>query len=56
MNFNQKQDRLSDNLDGEENVEWADDIDESKLYFSPKYNNVFFASAIDGWGFGLVII
>jgi hypothetical protein len=32
--------------------EWADDIDESKLYFSPKYNNVFFASAIDGWGFG----
>ena len=33
-------------------VEWDDEIDESKLYFSPKYNNVFFASALDGWGFG----
>jgi ribosome assembly protein 1 len=35
----------------DENVEWADEIDESKLYFSPKYNNVFFASSLDGWGF-----
>ena len=34
------------------NTEWNEEIDESKLYFSPKYNNVFFASAIDGWGFG----
>ena len=33
--------------------DWTDDdFDESKLYFSPNYNNVIFASAIDGWGFG----
>jgi hypothetical protein len=32
--------------------EWDTEVDESKLYFSPKYNNVFFSSAIDGWGFG----
>lgn len=31
--------------------EWQEDVDESKVYFSPKYNNVFFASSLDGWGF-----
>ena len=36
--------------EGAGEVEWAEE-DESKIYFSPKYNNVFFASAIDSWGF-----
>ncbi|RNA25199.1 elongation factor Tu GTP-binding domain-containing 1 [Brachionus plicatilis] len=39
--------------ESDETVEWDDNIDESKLYFSPKYNNVFFASSLDGWGFGV---
>jgi len=30
-----------------------DEADDSKLYFSPDQGNVIFASAIDGWGFGL---
>lgn len=43
--------RMSEaDLEADGMVEWADE-DESKIYFSPKYNNVFFASAIDGWGF-----
>jgi hypothetical protein len=32
--------------------EWTNEIDESQFYFSPEYDNVLFASAIDGWGFG----
>ena len=39
-------------IEAEENVEWLEE-DESKIYFSPKYGNVFFASAIDGWGFSI---
>ncbi|XP_023227441.1 elongation factor-like GTPase 1 [Centruroides sculpturatus] len=30
-----------------------DDTDDSTVYFSPEQNNVIFASAIDGWGFGI---
>jgi len=29
-----------------------EDTDDSSLYFSPEHNNVIFASALDGWGFG----
>ena len=35
--------------------EWesvTDDENEEMLYFSPEQNNVVFASAVDGWGFG----
>ena len=32
----------------------TDDENEDKLYFSPEQNNVIFASAVDGWGFGYV--
>ena len=41
-----------EDIEAEENVEWHEE-DESKIYFSPKYGNVFFASAIDGWGFSI---
>merc|ERR1719468_711274 len=41
-----------EDIEAEENVEWLEE-DESKIYFSPKYGNVFFASAIDGWGFSI---
>nr|CAD7397519.1 unnamed protein product [Timema poppensis] len=30
-----------------------EDEDDSNLYFSPDHGNVVFASAIDGWGFGV---
>lgn len=30
-----------------------EEIDDSSLYFSPEQGNVLFASAIDGWGFGI---
>lgn len=30
-----------------------EDTDDSHLYFSPDQGNVVFASAIDGWGFGI---
>lgn len=30
-----------------------EEIDDSNLYFSPEQGNVLFASAIDGWGFGI---
>ena len=33
-----------------------DDADDSDLYFSPDAGNVLFASAVDGWAFGLVNI
>ena len=33
----------------------TDDENEDKLYFSPEQNNVIFASAVDGWGFGYVV-
>ena len=40
----------------EEYFDWAtglEDADDSDLYFSPDRGNVIFASAIDGWAFGL---
>ncbi|KAJ8029425.1 Elongation factor-like GTPase 1 [Holothuria leucospilota] len=30
-----------------------EDIDDSNIYFSPEEGNVIFASALDGWGFGI---
>ena len=30
-----------------------EDADDSNLYFSPEQGNVLFASAVDGWGFGV---
>uniref|UniRef100_T1DCE6 Ribosome assembly protein 1 n=1 Tax=Cupiennius salei TaxID=6928 RepID=T1DCE6_CUPSA len=30
-----------------------DDYDDSSVYFSPELGNVIFASALDGWGFGI---
>ncbi|GBM48499.1 Elongation factor-like GTPase 1 [Araneus ventricosus] len=30
-----------------------DDVDDSTVYFSPEQGNVVFASALDGWGFGI---
>ncbi|CAI8045879.1 Elongation factor-like GTPase 1 [Geodia barretti] len=44
--------------DKEEEVmyDWSDGLDEtddSALYFSPEAGNVVFASALDGWGFGV---
>lgn len=42
---------------GEEVVyDWSDglqDTDDSSLYFCPEQGNVIFASALDGWGFGV---
>ncbi|XP_071518926.1 elongation factor-like GTPase 1 [Panulirus ornatus] len=35
-------------------ADWGiDPIDDSELYFSPEQGNVIFASAYDGWGFGI---
>ena len=31
-----------------------DEADDSELYFSPDSGNVLFASAVDGWAFGVV--
>lgn len=36
--------------------DWSDgleDADDSNLYFTPETGNVIFASAMDGWGFGV---
>lgn len=30
-----------------------EEMDDSNLYFSPEHGNVLFASAVDGWGFGV---
>ncbi|KAM5293138.1 elongation factor-like GTPase 1 isoform 1-T1 [Ctenodactylus gundi] len=41
---------------GEQVYDWStglEDTDDSHLYFSPEQGNVVFASAIDGWGFGI---
>ncbi|XP_036171815.1 elongation factor-like GTPase 1 isoform X1 [Myotis myotis] len=40
----------------EQVYDWSaglEDADDSHLYFSPDQGNVVFASAIDGWGFGI---
>ncbi len=39
---------VNNNNDGED--DWT--RDESRRCFSPDYNNVLFASALDGWAFG----
>ncbi|EPQ06364.1 Elongation factor Tu GTP-binding domain-containing protein 1 [Myotis brandtii] len=42
--------------DPEQVYDWSaglEDTDDSHLYFSPDQGNVVFASAIDGWGFGI---
>uniref|UniRef100_A0A8C8SXS6 Elongation factor-like GTPase 1 n=1 Tax=Pelusios castaneus TaxID=367368 RepID=A0A8C8SXS6_9SAUR len=41
---------------GDQVYDWSaglEDTDDSHLYFSPDLGNVVFASAIDGWGFGI---
>ena len=43
--------------DGEEEsvFDWSSGLeeqDDSSLYFYPDQENIIFASAIDGWGFG----
>ncbi len=41
---------------GDQIYDWSaglEDTDDSHLYFSPDHGNVVFASAIDGWGFGI---
>ncbi|XP_066994936.2 elongation factor-like GTPase 1 [Anabrus simplex] len=42
---------------GEGNLyDWStglEDADDSHLYFTPELGNVIFASAVDGWGFGI---
>lgn len=30
-----------------------EDADDSNLYFTPESGNVLFASAVDGWAFGI---
>jgi ribosome assembly protein 1 len=45
-------------IGSEEFFDWSsglDDADDSDLYFSPDSGNVIFASAVDGWAFGVVI-
>ncbi|XP_055954074.1 elongation factor-like GTPase 1 isoform X2 [Argiope bruennichi] len=45
----------SSNCDKQE-FDWSnglDDADDSTVYFSPEQGNVVFASALDGWGFGV---
>ncbi|XP_025916271.1 elongation factor-like GTPase 1 isoform X1 [Apteryx rowi] len=47
---------ISDSAPGDQIYDWSaglEDTDDSHLYFSPDYGNVVFASAIDGWGFGI---
>ncbi|XP_047140599.1 elongation factor-like GTPase 1 isoform X1 [Hydra vulgaris] len=44
------------NADGELSFDWSsglEDADDENLYFSPAAGNVVFASAIDGWAFGI---
>ncbi|XP_044734864.1 elongation factor-like GTPase 1 [Chrysoperla carnea] len=46
----------SKNKDQENVYDWStgvEDADDSNLYFSPETGNVIFASAVDGWGFGV---
>ncbi|XP_042679841.1 elongation factor-like GTPase 1 isoform X2 [Centrocercus urophasianus] len=46
----------SDTAAGDQIYDWSaglEDTDDSHLYFSPDHGNVVFASAIDGWGFGI---
>ncbi|XP_023110595.2 elongation factor-like GTPase 1 isoform X3 [Felis catus] len=41
---------------GEQVYDWSaglEDTDDSQLYFSPDQGGVVFASAVDGWGFGI---
>uniref|UniRef100_A0A8C3J9C9 Elongation factor-like GTPase 1 n=1 Tax=Calidris pygmaea TaxID=425635 RepID=A0A8C3J9C9_9CHAR len=47
---------ISDIAPGDQIYDWSaglEDTDDSHLYFSPDHGNVVFASAIDGWGFGI---
>ncbi|KFQ26857.1 Elongation factor Tu GTP-binding domain-containing protein 1 [Merops nubicus] len=47
---------VSDTAPGDQIYDWSaglEDTDDSHLYFSPEHGNVVFASAIDGWGFGI---
>uniref|UniRef100_A0A8C3VP07 Elongation factor-like GTPase 1 n=1 Tax=Catharus ustulatus TaxID=91951 RepID=A0A8C3VP07_CATUS len=47
---------VSDSSPGDQIYDWStglEDTDDSHLYFSPEHGNVVFASAIDGWGFGI---
>ncbi|XP_054244019.1 elongation factor-like GTPase 1 isoform X1 [Indicator indicator] len=48
---------ISETTPGAEQIyDWSaglEDTDDSHLYFSPDHGNVVFASAIDGWGFGI---
>ncbi|XP_010189585.1 PREDICTED: elongation factor Tu GTP-binding domain-containing protein 1 isoform X2 [Mesitornis unicolor] len=47
---------ISDTSPGDQIYDWSaglEDTDDSHLYFSPDHGNVVFASAIDGWGFGI---
>nr|XP_034986724.1 elongation factor-like GTPase 1 [Zootoca vivipara]XP_034986726.1 elongation factor-like GTPase 1 [Zootoca vivipara] len=46
----------SDSSHGDQVYDWSAGLefsDDSQLYFSPDQGNVVFASAIDGWGFGI---
>uniref|UniRef100_A0A8D0BAM0 Elongation factor-like 1 n=1 Tax=Salvator merianae TaxID=96440 RepID=A0A8D0BAM0_SALMN len=46
----------SDSAHGDQVYAWSaglEYVDDSHLYFSPDQGNVVFASAIDGWGFGI---
>lgn len=46
----------SNNINERDLADWQsvlEEIDDSNLYFSPEQGNVLFASAIDGWGFGI---
>ena len=52
---NKKTRRNTENIE-EEFFDWStglEEADDSDLYFSPDRGNVIFASAIDGWAFGL---
>ena len=47
----------TDRTEAGEVFDWSsglDDADDSDLYFSPDAGNVLFASAVDGWAFGVV--
>ncbi|XP_010132057.1 PREDICTED: elongation factor Tu GTP-binding domain-containing protein 1 isoform X2 [Buceros rhinoceros silvestris] len=47
---------ISDTAPGDQIYDWSaglEDTDDSHLYFSPDRGNVVFASAVDGWGFGI---
>ncbi|XP_074862728.1 elongation factor-like GTPase 1 [Carettochelys insculpta] len=47
---------ISNSVHGDQVYDWSaglEDTDDSHLYFSPDQGNVVFASAIDGWGFGI---